>query len=257
MKYFKDLLYAVSFLTIARIEDKRGSGDSETKLKDSIKFFPVAGLLIGGFLSLVFFVFNRFLGNPASVLLSFLALFIVTGGMHFDGLSDTADGLFAYLKTSDRKRFYGAMKDVNTGFAGNAAIMFYILVMWIIVSGTVYPSDYLVLIVFPVIGRYSIVVMSYFLNTPDDFKGIGTIFTEGTGLADLLTASAVTLVVAVLFLKLAGFFALLITVFSVLVAGLLFSGTFGGVNGDMLGFGLMLSEVVFMISLSGFLRIIA
>ncbi len=248
------ILDAVDFLTIIKF----GKEERKTEnLKASIKFFPVAGLFIGAVLAGVFYIFNKFSSIPLSVIFSLLCLFIITGGLHFDGLADTADGLFAYLKTGDKIRFYRAMKDVNTGFAGNAAVIFYILIIWAAVGGINIKFAYLSLFTFPLIGRYSIVLSSYFLNTPEYLKGTGTVFTEGTNLFTLIFASVLTVVITYLFLNLSGIFSLSVSAFAVLLSGLYFSRKFGGVNGDMLGFTVKMSEIVYMIALFGFYRVLS
>ncbi len=257
----KDILNSVRFLTVFRFKknQKQFQGKSAfvESLQKSIKFFPLAGLFVGVVLAGVFFIFSRFLPVPASVMLSIASLFIVTGGLHFDGLSDTADGFLAYLKTGERKRFHAAIKDTYTGFAGVAAILFYILIIWVILSGGGLKFACFSLLSFPVAGRYSVVVLSYFLNTPEDFRGIGTVFTEGTDLLSFIVASILAGVIIFLLLGFAGFFSLLISIFFIIFLGLYFSKRFGGVNGDMLGFGVKTSEVVYMIALVGFYKIIA
>ncbi|MCL4542456.1 MAG: adenosylcobinamide-GDP ribazoletransferase [Deltaproteobacteria bacterium] len=266
MFVIRNLLEAINFLTIFKLkrQDKADgfNGDSDNganrtnKLKASIKYFPLAGLFIGAVLALVFYIFNKFLAAPASVLMSILFLFILTGGLHFDGLSDTADGLFAYLKSGDKGRFYNAMKDVNTGISGLIAVIFYILVMWSIIKGMDSKFSYLSLLTFPVVGRYSIVLMSYFSNTPEDFKGTGTIFTEGTNLATFIIASFFMVIIVYIFLGLAGIFSVLVSALFILASAFYFDKKFGGVNGDMLGFSVKISEVIYIIALYGFYRIL-
>ncbi len=257
---------AVNFLTVFKFKRKSGksAGEDINKIKKSIKYFPLAGLLIGIILAFVFYIFNKFLPFQPSILISIFFLYIITGGLHFDGLSDTSDGFFAYLKSGDKDRFYKAMKDVNAGTAGNLAVIFYVLIMWSLITQAEPAQSfspgfignfnfmYLVLLTFPVAGRYSITVMSYFSSTPENFKGIGTIFTEGTDAASLIAASVFTVIIIYFFLKLAGIFSLLVTVFAVLSAAFYFGKRFGGVNGDILGFTVKLSEVVFTAALIGF-----
>ncbi len=262
-----NLSEAVNFLTIFRLRKKnKADGNNNnadkdndlaiTKLTASIKYFPLAGLFIGAILAFAFYIFDEFLPDPASALMPLLFLFILTGGLHFDGLSDTADGLFAYLKSGDKNRFYNAMKDVNTGTSGVIAVIFYILIMWIAINGISSRFIYLSLLTFPVIGRYSIVLMSYFSNTPEDFKGIGTIFTEGTKLRTFIAASIFTVIIVYVFLKLAGIFSALISTLFILAVAFYFAKKFGGVNGDMLGFSVKMSEAVYMVALHGFYKIL-
>jgi adenosylcobinamide-GDP ribazoletransferase len=291
---------AINFLTIFKLRgldsrlrgnDKKGknknSGEDldlnldadsyKALLKKSIKYFPLAGLLIGIMLALVFYIFGSFMPQGTAILITIFFLYIITGGLHFDGLSDTADGLFAYLKSGDKNKFYKAMKDSNTGAAGNTAVIFYVLIMWSLIASSVSPVGiagcniasningflgfklnlaYLLLLVFPSAGRYAIVLMSYFSDTPDNFKGIGTIFTEGTNTTTFIAASVFITAIAYGFFKLAGVFSLLITIFIVLLAAFYFRKRFGGVNGDMIGFGVKLSEVVFVSALIEFHRIL-
>lgn len=219
------------------------------QLIKSIKFFPLAGLLIGLIIGLIFYLFKIITTPNIAVIISIFFLFIITGGLHFDGLSDTADGLMAFLKTSDRKKFFKAMKDVNTGLSGTIVLVFYVLILWVLINDFTSYYRLFALVSFPVVGRYSIVLMSYFSNTPEDFKGIGAIFTEGTDFVSFLITSLLSVIIIYLFLKLGGIFALFITSLIVLIISFYFSKRFGGVNGDMLGFTAKVSEIVYLISL--------
>ena len=285
MAILSEFLESVNFLTVFKFKSKKNAAVSQTELLiKSIKYFPAAGLFIGIITALVFYVFNKFLPLYPSVLISIFCLYAVTGGLHFDGLSDTSDGFFAYMKSGDKKRFYKAMKDVNTGTAGNIAVIFYVLIMWsLIISAnqtySLYASlssfltfkhfygifsvfnfkfnfIYLVLLLFPAAGRYTIVVTSYFSETPENFKGIGTVFTEGTDTKTFLCASIIAFLIICLLAGLAGFFSVLITILAVLLTALYFRKKFGGVNGDMIGFTVKLSELVFVAALLGFHKVL-
>ena len=285
MAILSEFLESVNFLTVFKFKSKKYSAVSQTELLiKSIKYFPAAGLFIGIITAFVFYVFNKFLPLYPSVLISIFCLYAVTGGLHFDGLSDTSDGFFAYLKSGDKNRFYKAMKDVNTGAAGNIAVIFYVLIMWsLIISAnqtySLYASlssfltfkhfygifsvfnfkfnfIYLVLLLFPAAGRYTIVVTSYFSETPENFKGIGTVFTEGTDTKTFLSASIIAFLIICLTAGLPGFFSILITILAVLLTSLYFKKKFGGVNGDMIGFTVKLSELVFVAALLEFHKIL-
>ena len=285
MAIFSEFLESVNFLTLFKFKNKKYAAVSQREiLIKSIKFFPAAGLFIGIITAFVFYVFNKFLPLYPSVLISIFCLYAVTGGLHFDGLSDTSDGFFAYLKSGDKNRFYKAMKDVNAGAAGNIAVIFYVLIMWslIISASQTYsfyeslPSFltlkhfsgifsvfnfkfnfiYLVLLLFPAAGRYAIVVTSYFSETPENFKGIGTVFTEGTDTKTFLCATVIAFLIICLFVGLSGFFSILITILAVLLTALYFKKKFGGINGDMIGFTVKLSELVFVAALLGFHKVL-
>ena len=280
MPILSEFLESVNFLTLFKFKNKKYDKVQQTELLiKSIKYFPAAGLFIGIVTAFVFYVFNRFLPLYPSALISIFCLYVITGGLHFDGLSDTSDGLFAYLKSGDKNRFYKAMKDVNVGVAGNIAVIFYVLIIWsLIISAnqkySIYASlppflvskhfsgifavfnfklnfIYSLLIVFPSAGRYSIVVASYFLETPENFKGIGTVFTEGTDTKTFLFASILSFLIVCIPFGFAGFFSILIMILVLLLTALYFGKKFGGVNGDMIGFSVKLSELVFTAALLG------
>jgi adenosylcobinamide-GDP ribazoletransferase len=286
----KTILTAISFLTIFNFDSIFKSGPNKTIKSDfcavsddtsadaaftsdanvyaklhlvkSIKFFPLAGLFIGLNVAILYFVFNKITFSPSiASIISIAGLFIITGGLHFDGLSDTSDGLMAFLKTGNKNKFYNAMKDVNTGLAGTISVIFYIILLYKIILDfnsfhQIYPRFYGIyaLISFPVVGRYIIVLMSYFTVTPKNFRGIGSIFTEGTDILTFIVASAITLIIVILFFGCSGLFALLVTSFIILIICYFFIKKFGGINGDMLGFGVKISEIIFLISLLDFIK---
>ncbi|MHB1680949.1 MAG: adenosylcobinamide-GDP ribazoletransferase [bacterium] len=235
-------------------------GNINNSLVKSIKFFPLAGLFIGLIIAFLYVIFNKITSPNIAPIISIIGLFIITGGLHFDGLSDTSDGLMAFLKTGDKNIFYKAMKDINTGLAGTISVIFYIIILYEIIldfnSFQSYQKIYGIyaLITFPVIGRYIIVLMSYFTVTPENFKGIGSIFTEGTDMLTFVAASLITSIIVFLFFGFNGFFALLVSSFMILIICYFFMKKFGGINGDMLGFGVKISEIVFLISLLGFIK---
>jgi adenosylcobinamide-GDP ribazoletransferase len=86
---------------------------------------PVAGLCIGATGWLAFFLAG-FVGLPATVAgaLAVAATLLVTGALHEDGLSDSADG-FGGGGTRERK--LDIMRDSRIGTFGAAALMFSIL----------------------------------------------------------------------------------------------------------------------------------
>ncbi len=248
---------------VCGVATQRTDADVYSKLQliKSIKFFPLAGLFIGLNIAILYILFDKITFSPGiASIISIAGLFIITGGLHFDGLSDTSDGLMAFLKTGDKNKFYNAMKDVNTGLAGTISVIIYIILLYkIILNFNSFHIDnklygIYALISFPVVGRYTVVLMSYFTVTPENFRGIGSIFTEGTDILTFISASAITLIIVVLFFGYSGLFALLATSFTILIICYFFIKKFGGVNGDMLGFGVKISEIIFLVSLLDFIK---
>ncbi|RZN38713.1 MAG: adenosylcobinamide-GDP ribazoletransferase [Methanophagales archaeon ANME-1-THS] len=89
--------------------------------------FPVVGLVIGLPVAVVAFLAFGCSGVAPEIaaLLTVLALYLVTGLIHLDGLADFFDGLMAPGSTRDKVR---AMKDDNLGTAGLFATILVLLV---------------------------------------------------------------------------------------------------------------------------------
>lgn len=111
-------LLALQFLTIIPITLKRFS---DKKAAQSIIYFPLVGLLLG--LSLVGvqigLSFLRFNETSINIILV-VFLIALTGGIHLDGLADTAD---AFLSRKNREEMLRIMRDSHIGVMGVAGII--------------------------------------------------------------------------------------------------------------------------------------
>ena len=85
-----------------------------------IRFFPVAGLIIGMLLAITDFIASKIWAAPAAALIDLVFLVAVTGAFHLDGLGDTADGMFSHR---GRERALEIMKDSRTGMMGLVAVV--------------------------------------------------------------------------------------------------------------------------------------
>lgn len=142
------------------------------QLGRSVLFYPVAGLLIGGILYLVVFGLAHLFPElspmaEAAIVLSCWVL--LTGALHLDGLSDSADAWVGGY--GDRDRTLVIMKDPYCGPAGVVIIVLVLLLKFsalVSVVKTAWPA----LLLSPLIGRATILLL--FLTTPYVRKeGIG------------------------------------------------------------------------------------
>nr|WP_319495246.1 adenosylcobinamide-GDP ribazoletransferase [uncultured Desulfobacter sp.] len=85
-----------------------------------IRFFPVAGLIIGALLVITDLLASMVWPPPAAALVDLIFLVAVTGAFHLDGLGDTADGIFSHR---GRERALEIMKDSRTGMMGLVAVI--------------------------------------------------------------------------------------------------------------------------------------
>jgi adenosylcobinamide-GDP ribazoletransferase len=113
---------AVQFLTRIPLPVKLNYDDD--LFRRSAVFYPLAGMLIGAVLVLSGKLLEAFVPPfPASVLL--LGVWIaLTGGLHLDGLMDTADGLLSHRS---RERMLEIMKDSRVGAMGVLAAVWLLL----------------------------------------------------------------------------------------------------------------------------------
>ena len=114
MRALDDMRLAFQFLTVLPV-----GRPGPRPLGEAAWCFPLVGLAVGGSAALVLLA-AREAGLPAG-LAGFLAVgagIAVTGGLHEDGLADTADG----LGVPDRRRALDAMRDPRTGAFGALAL---------------------------------------------------------------------------------------------------------------------------------------
>ncbi|AHV96722.1 adenosylcobinamide-GDP ribazoletransferase [Paenibacillus sabinae] len=92
----------------------------------SVIFYPVVGFVIGSILYLALVVLSS--GSaPLDAAVLLLIWTLITGGLHLDGLMDTADGLGSHRP---REQMLAIMKDSRVGAMGVLAAFFVLLLKW-------------------------------------------------------------------------------------------------------------------------------
>ena len=112
----------LSFFT--RIPFPKGAEFKKEYQHEALKYFPIAGLIIGGFAALVFYLSNLVLPFNLSVVLSLGLTVLFTGGLHEDGFMDVCDGFGGGWT---KERILAIMKDSLIGAFGVTGIAFLIL----------------------------------------------------------------------------------------------------------------------------------
>ncbi|HKN02871.1 MAG TPA: adenosylcobinamide-GDP ribazoletransferase, partial [Buttiauxella sp.] len=93
--------------------------------------FPFVGLVLGALAGVVFTLLQPWAGLPLAALGYVLALALLTGGFHLDGLADTCDGIFS---ARSRDRMLEIMRDSRLGTHGGLALIFVIVMKVLVVS---------------------------------------------------------------------------------------------------------------------------
>ena len=109
--FFSALAFLTSIPIPEALKSRRENG--------MLPWFPAAGLLIGGLLSLLWWAASFVLPAAAAAVLLIAAWFLLTGAIHLDGLADCAD---AFYGRRDREKVHAILKDPRIGTMGGLAI---------------------------------------------------------------------------------------------------------------------------------------
>lgn len=223
----------------------------EGAAKHIMKLYPLVGLIIG----LVWYGIYRildFLG--VQMLLSSAILmatpFVLTGFLHLDGFMDVCDALLSRKPMEAKIKI---LKDSNVGaFAVISLVILLIIKFSAINSLLVLEKNLKVLIFIPIISR---ALVGYFLITrePIGESYFGKLFKEGTGILDKVILIGIYLSSFILFYVLGGWSLIMVPVLMGVLAFILQRNAvtqLGGVNGDVAGYILVLSEFMGVITLA-------
>ena len=222
-------LEAIRFLTVLPVHT--GRAPSERTLARSIVYFPLVGALLGVVLALV----DRGLRPLGSTQLAAAIVLVVwvglTGGLHLDGLADSADGL---LGGWDREQRLAIMRDKGLGTFGALALFAMLLLKFSLVAHLPPTWRGRGLVLAPILARWAL-VQAITCYPPAREEGMAHFFRQGAKAMDLMLASVAALALS---LACCGLWGLAILAAVVLMAFLFNSGvtsSIGGLTGDTYG----------------------
>ncbi len=209
--------------------------------------FPLAALFIGLFVAVVAFVSFCFFGSAPEIaaLFTLLAIYLVTGLIHLDGLADFFDGLMA---SGDSRKKHNAMKDVKIGIAGVFAVVFVTLLSFFAIDtlgateGTVsldldaFYKFAAVFVIAEVSAKLSMNTCLLLGRGSDIESGMGALFIRSTTMPKYLFALISAVLISLIFTSFSVrffivFSGIIVAVFSSYVAKM----NFGAVTGDVVG----------------------
>ena len=229
---------ALAFLTIVR-SPKQGAWEDGNK----VLYFPIVGLLIGlglwGVDALGSIIFNQELRCAFDLL--FLAL--ITGGLHLDGLADSADGILAHR---GRERALEIMRDSRIGVMGALVVFFCLLIKYAALQGLEETNHWIWLIAAPALSRTSLTIGLVFTNYARSEGGLGTGFFQKNRY-NLFILAPFALVIPFFISPLTGVFALGGFFLALALLFSFFNRTIGGMTGDTLGATAEIIEAVIIV----------
>lgn len=211
----------------------------------SLYYYPVVGFLIGAGLALIAWLSNWLQlgwGGDAVVIVSWI---VISGGLHLDGLMDSADGLFS---GRERDKKLEIMKDSRVGAMGGIALVSVVLLKFALLTSIPYPAKLGALLIAPAMGRCMMVAAILLFPYARTGPGLGKCFGPEAGKEKLWGAIAFLLLGTILAAQLLGLVFIAITALLVSQAALWINNVLGGQTGDTYGALCEITETVFLLT---------
>lgn len=239
MKLLQPLLIALQFLTILPV--KVAEPLDNKQLGQSLLFYPLVGLIIASILIVVATLLNGHSSLVSAVLL--LVIWIaLTGGLHLDGLADSADAWLGGL--GDKEKTLSIMKDPTSGPIAVSLLILVLLTKLIMLSELIAQQNWLGVILAITLARTALPLL--FLTTP---------YVRQNGIAALLiehqpqlATKYLVLAVAVLSVLLGGLWLILLAFAVFLLLRYAMQQRLDGTTGDTAGAMVELLETCILIA---------
>jgi adenosylcobinamide-GDP ribazoletransferase len=234
----KGFFAAIKFLTVLPVPG--GWSGNEKALARSVPYFPLVGLLIG----LIAAVFDYTIGQilpplPASTL-TVIFLIGLTGGLHMDGLADTADGFFS---ARPRDKMMEIMRDSRTGVMGVLAVVSVVLLKITLLTVILTSSRWVVILIMPLAGRAAMIALMTALPYARPEGGLATLFADSRSWLHVLWAWGLLFAVSGWLAQGLGLAAAILALVITALFALYNRGKIGGYTGDTLGAVCELAEI--------------
>lgn len=204
--------------------------------------FPLVGLALGLALAVLDLGLSQFLPRLPSSAIVVLALAVMTGALHLDGLADAADGLFGGRDPESRLRI---MNDPHNGAFGAIAVALVLMLQFAAIASLEGWLRSGSLILFPMVSRTSLLWVMRFPRARPHGMGQSTAapsLPAGVGLTVVAAAGS-----SVVFFP-AGGLLVAVAVGIALAVGLYARRRIGGVTGDIFGAAIEVSQAAVLLA---------
>jgi adenosylcobinamide-GDP ribazoletransferase len=239
----KSLILAIQFLT--RIPININIETKENSFADSVVWFPAAGLLIGAFNALVYWLSSMVLEGMLPIVFAVLANVCITGALHVDGLADTCDGIFSARK---KERMLEIMKDSRIGSNGALAVVFDMLIRIAILLSI--PAFKMIWLIFsaPIASRALMPLLMKLSVYARAEGGMGGLFLGKQGWSRTLAAFAAGMIMVWLSLDFVGLAAFAAAMLIIILFRSYIYSKLQGMTGDTIGAANEIAEIVFLMT---------
>ena len=199
----------------------------------SAMFYPIVGFILGLILWGTHTLLEEYIPTTHLSVIIFTLWVLLTGALHLDGFSDTVDGLFV-----DKEKSLEVMKDSHVGGMG---MTFTIVFLALKLSSVIHLEAFYLLPVILMFSRLNAVIAIYFYDYIS--SGVGKLLKEELKTKHLFFAIVYSLIIAYFFSFASAF---LLTILVLLIIGKFFTSRLGGLNGDLYGFIIEVTELVLL-----------
>jgi adenosylcobinamide-GDP ribazoletransferase len=219
------LLIALQFLTTFPV--KISTPTKNEDLGRSILFYPLVGMFLASILICSALLLSAQSSSVAAILVLMLWV-ALTGGLHLDGLADSADAWLGGL--GDKSKTLAIMKDPTSGPIAVSILILILLTKFIMLSELIGEQNWLAIILSLTLARTAIPLL--FLTTP---------YVRANGIATLLithqprTASKRMLAVVALLTVITSFWIVLLSFIFFLLLRYWMLQRLDGTTGDTTG----------------------
>jgi len=245
---YRELVAAVRFLSVLPMPGSSQLFDKHEvapRLVVGCAYFPLVGLLMAYLLWFLLLVLTPLIPQLALAALLVVALVILTGGLHLDGLMDSCDGLFGG-NTPERK--LEIMRDSSVGsfgVLGGASIL--LLKFALLASLRVHTLPLALLVALPS-ARWAVVLALRVFPSARP-TGLGAAFHQAVTTNKLVLASIIELAIVLVAGQFIGLIVWVAVTITTLSLGSWITRTIGGLTGDSYGAIEEVAEVVALLVL--------
>lgn len=234
----RGLVTAVRTLSILPVP-----GRDATSFSSALYWFPLVGLLLGLLLGTLGWWGHASGWDGFGAALVVVGGFVLTRGMHADGLADVADGFWG---GRDRDAALRIMKDPTVGSFGALALGSILLLKWVALQRLLEYGQPGWVVAGIVLARGVMVQLAVTMPYARSGGGTAEGFVGGAGRSHSIVSGAASVLLAALLLSPAHaetVLAVAVAALSTLAVGLLSARKIGGVTGDVLGAACEVTEI--------------
>ncbi|CDF57278.1 adenosylcobinamide-GDP ribazoletransferase [Thermobrachium celere] len=233
----KSLILTLQFLT--RLPIPVSTEVDKKTLARGTFFYPYIGVLIGSLSYISYYLLYR-VDNQIAALFIVLSIIAITGGFHLDGLSDTCDGFFS---SRSRERIIEIMKDSRVGVFGVIAVVFDILIKFIVLSKISYKYMFFTLIFSLAFARLTAAFMFTFGKSAKK-EGLGAQITQNRSEFYYILSVSSFMPIAFWFLGYVSLYIFFIDLAFAILLMLKSYNTIDGLTGDIYGACIEICEII-------------